>query len=73
MAISIWFPIAITILILVCLIIISYNRFFQKKTVNNYYTPFDHITGQTEVAFHEEKLDKEISNEEGDDKDKNQT
>ncbi|GIN84054.1 hypothetical protein J6TS2_04400 [Heyndrickxia sporothermodurans] len=71
MSLSSLIPIAFTILLIVCLFIIIYNRFIKKKSISNIYTPFDHITGLSEVDYHEEKLDKESRNAEGDDKDKN--
>ncbi|GAB4073054.1 hypothetical protein GCM10028778_06890 [Barrientosiimonas marina] len=32
-----------------------YKMVSGKGTPSNSYTPFDHITGQTDTAFHEEK------------------
>ncbi|WP_407922530.1 DUF3951 domain-containing protein [Brevibacillus choshinensis] len=46
--------------------------FVKKKTIEHYYTPVDHIFGQTPVVHHEEKVEKKEREEgEGDDKDKN--
>jgi Protein of unknown function (DUF3951) len=36
-----------------------------KQIPNSNYTPFDYITGQTPVEFHEEKEDKEEQDDEG--------
>jgi hypothetical protein len=38
------------------LVLISfYKVFVKKKSVTPFYTPFDQITGQTGVEFHEEQ------------------
>ncbi|KGP71560.1 DUF3951 domain-containing protein [Pontibacillus yanchengensis] len=57
---SIIFPFIIVILV----IIGFYKAFVKKKDVSAYYTPFDEITGQTEVTFHEEQ---EVVSEEDED------
>ncbi|MGF3104868.1 DUF3951 domain-containing protein [Rossellomorea sp. DUT-2] len=46
------FPTAITILVLIGF----YKVFVKKKSVSLFYTPFDQVTGQTEVEFHEEQI-----------------
>jgi hypothetical protein len=43
----------------------------KKQPVTTYYTPFDEITGQAPVAFHEEKYMQEDEDGQGDDKNKN--
>jgi len=42
-----------------------------KELPDSRYTPFDHITGQTSVEFHEEKDEEEEEAGQGDDKNKN--
>lgn len=44
----------------------------NKKLPDNNYTPFDYITAQTNIEFHEEKEEREESSDKGNDKDKNQ-
>jgi hypothetical protein len=56
--------------ILVLLLIITFKMIAGKKIPNSDYTPFDYITGQTPVEFHEEKKEKEQKDDQGDDKDK---
>ncbi|MGE8205173.1 DUF3951 domain-containing protein [Heyndrickxia sp. NPDC080065] len=72
MDIMLWVSIVFSLFIVVSIGIVLYKRLIQKKSINNYYTPFDNITGQTSSAFHDEKLEKEVNNAEGDDKDKNE-
>jgi len=48
---AVGFPVVIVLLVLIGF----YKVFVKKKGVTPYYTPFDEITGQTEVAFHEEQ------------------
>lgn len=60
------FPIVIIILVFIGL----YKVFVKKRSVTTYYTPFDEITGQAPVAFHEEKYVKEEEDGQGDDKNK---
>lgn len=55
------------IILLVVIIAIKIVR--QKQLPNSYYTPFDYITGNSPVEFHEQKIEKE--EEPGDDKDMN--
>lgn len=45
---------------------VIFNILVKKKSIVNYYTPFDHITGQSTVEFHEEKEEKEEQNKQGD-------
>ena len=45
------FPIAIFLLVLISF----YKVFVKKKSVTPFYTPFDQITGQTGIEFHEEQ------------------
>lgn len=42
-------------LLIVALVAVGfYKAFIKKKNVTASYTPFDEITGQTPIAFHEE-------------------
>ncbi|SER37705.1 Protein of unknown function [Gracilibacillus ureilyticus] len=45
------FSLAVIILVLTG----AYKVFVQKKNVTPFYTPFEEITGQTEIEFHEEQ------------------
>jgi hypothetical protein len=45
------FPMAIFLLVLISF----YKVFVKKKSVTPFYTPFDQITGQTGIEFHEEQ------------------
>jgi Protein of unknown function (DUF3951) len=45
------FPAAIVILVLIGF----FKVFIKKKSASLFYTPFDEITGQTEVEFHEKQ------------------
>jgi hypothetical protein len=65
---AIGFPLAIVILTLIGF----YKVFVKKRIITAYYTPFDHITGQSVVAFHEEQEVIATDEEEGDNKDKPQ-
>ncbi|WP_102275366.1 DUF3951 domain-containing protein [Cytobacillus massiliigabonensis] len=57
--------------VIVVLVIIGfYKVFVKKKSVTTFYTPFDKITGQTEVEFHEEQEILAEDEGEGDDKDR---
>lgn len=38
--------------------IVTYKRIVNKQDVGTYYTPFDKITSQTNVEFHQEKQEK---------------
>lgn len=57
--------------ILALLGIISFKIIAGKGLPYNNYTPFDYITGQSSVEFHEEKQEKEEDDDQGDDKEKN--
>ncbi|GIN86230.1 hypothetical protein J6TS2_26160 [Heyndrickxia sporothermodurans] len=58
-------------LLLVSLIGIIVFKMIKKKSMpESNYTPFDYITAQTVVEFHEEKDEKEQEDGQGDDKDK---
>src|SRR5699024_4944748 len=46
---------------------VGYNVIIKKQRPNNYYTPYDYITCQTDKEFHDEKLEVETE----DDHDKN--
>jgi MFS superfamily sulfate permease-like transporter len=48
---AVGFPTAVTILVLIGF----YKVFVKKKSVSLFSTPFDQVTGQTEVEFHEEQ------------------
>ncbi|MEI4830614.1 DUF3951 domain-containing protein [Bacillus sp. FJAT-53711] len=48
----------------------TYKMFVQKVTPQIYYTPFESITAQSPVEFHEEKDDREESADYGKDKDR---
>jgi hypothetical protein len=63
---AIGFPIVIVILVLISF----YKVFMKKKGITPFYTPFDEITGQTEVTFHEEQEILAVDEDQGDDKDK---
>ncbi|WP_235206661.1 DUF3951 domain-containing protein [Paenibacillus tyrfis] len=58
-------PIIVLLTIIICKMIAG------KAIPNSDYTPFDQITGNTPIEFHEEKQEKEEKDEQGDDKDKN--
>lgn len=63
---AIGFPTVIVILVLISF----YKVFFRKKSVTPFYTPFDEITGQSEVKFHEEQEILVEDEDQGDDKNK---
>jgi hypothetical protein len=48
-----------------------YKVFVQKKSVTPFYTPFDEITGQSQVEFHVEQEILAVDEDQGDDIDKN--
>ncbi|WP_406688106.1 DUF3951 domain-containing protein [Rossellomorea vietnamensis] len=56
----------------ILILLVAYRVLIKKKNSSNYYTPFDHITGQTVSEFQEENIEdeKEEGNESVDDKDK---
>lgn len=43
----------------------------KRKLPSNNYTPFDYITAQSNVEFHDEKQEQEDNEDQGDDKNKN--
>ncbi|QHZ49183.1 DUF3951 domain-containing protein [Bacillus sp. NSP9.1] len=51
MFLSLMFPLAVSVIILAA----ACNMLIRKKTIQNHYTPFDYIAGQTAKEFHEEK------------------
>lgn len=63
---AVGFPVTIFILVLIGF----YKVFVKKKSVTPFYTPFDEITGQSAVEFHEEQEILAEDEEQGDDKDK---
>jgi hypothetical protein len=50
-ALAIGFPTVIVILVAISF----YKVFVRKKNITPFYTPFDQITGQMEIQFHEEQ------------------
>ncbi|MGN9863930.1 DUF3951 domain-containing protein [Bacillus swezeyi] len=52
---SLLLPLSIPVIITAC----AYNIFIRKKTIQNHYTPFDYIAGQTSKEFYEEKKEEE--------------
>lgn len=52
---SLLFPLTVVSVILIA----AYNMFIRKKTVQNHYTPFDYIAGQTSKEFHAEKKEQD--------------
>ncbi|MEZ2716283.1 DUF3951 domain-containing protein [Niallia circulans] len=57
-------------LIVILVLIGFYKVFVKKRNITPFYTPFDEITGQTEVAFHEEQEILAEDEDQGDDKNK---
>ncbi|MFD2445544.1 DUF3951 domain-containing protein [Bacillus sp. CGMCC 1.16607] len=55
---------------LIVVIIGFYKVFVKKKSPALFYTPFDNITGQSEVEFHEEQEILAEDEGQGDDKNK---
>ncbi|MDT3762308.1 DUF3951 domain-containing protein [Priestia filamentosa] len=54
-----------TVFILIVLVA-CYKFFILKRTVSkSHYTPFDYITGQNTVEFHEEENNREEDNDNG--------
>lgn len=51
--------------------IIGFKIVKKKQLPDSYYTPFDYITAQTNVEFHEEKEEREEEDGQGDDENKN--
>jgi Protein of unknown function (DUF3951) len=60
---------AVSIVILIILVV--YKMAATRIIPSNYYTPFDYISSQTTVEFHEEKEEEEQVDGQGDDKEKN--
>jgi Protein of unknown function (DUF3951) len=58
--------ISLPVCIIVIVLIGFYKVFIKKKAVVNFYTPFDHITGQSNVEFHEEQEVLEEEKDQGD-------
>jgi hypothetical protein len=58
-------------IIFIIVLISFYKVFFKKKSVAPFYTPFDEITGQSQVEFHVEQEVLAVEEDQGDDKDKN--
>lgn len=55
-------------------VLISFHKVFvKKKTVTPFYTPFDEITGQSQVEFHVEQEILAVDEDQGDDKNKNKS
>ncbi|UTE76729.1 DUF3951 domain-containing protein [Rossellomorea sp. KS-H15a] len=54
------------------ILLVAYRVLIKKKNPSNYYTPFDHITGQSVSGFQEENIEdeQEEGNDSADDKDK---
>ncbi|QED46270.1 DUF3951 domain-containing protein [Cytobacillus dafuensis] len=63
---AIGFPAVIVIIVMISF----YKVFVKKRSVTPFYTPFDQITGQTGVEFHEEQEILAEDEDRGDDKDK---
>ncbi len=63
---AIGFPTIIFIFVLISF----YRVFIKKRSVTPFYTPFDEITGQSEVKFHEEQEILAVDEDQGDDKNK---
>ncbi|RWZ58587.1 DUF3951 domain-containing protein [Halobacillus fulvus] len=61
-----------SIAFIVLILIVAYRVFIKKANTSNYYTPFDHITGQSVSEFQEENVrDEQVEErDQGDDKDK---
>lgn len=59
----------ISFLILITVGVACYKFIYQKKIVEHYYTPLDHVFGQAQIEHHEEKIEKkEMDEDETDDK-----
>jgi len=50
------------------LLIIIVKTVWHRKLPRNYYTLFDYLAAQTEEEFHEEQLERELEEKEGDSK-----
>ncbi|MEQ2528297.1 DUF3951 domain-containing protein [Bacillaceae bacterium CLA-AA-H227] len=64
-------PLGIAGAIVILVLIGFYKVFVKKRNVTNFYTPFDEITGQSPIEFHEEQVILAEDEDQGDDKDKN--
>jgi hypothetical protein len=58
-------------IIFIFVLISFYKVFVKKRSVTPFYTPFDEITGQSQVEFHVEQEIFAVDEDQGDDKDKN--
>ncbi|MFP5202905.1 MULTISPECIES: DUF3951 domain-containing protein [Bacillus] len=59
------------LLIVVLIVVILFKRIILGKSIGVYYTPFDNITGNTSIEFHEEQNEEENEDDQGNDKDEN--
>ncbi|MGX6446352.1 DUF3951 domain-containing protein [Neobacillus sp. K501] len=55
------------IIIFIIVVISFYKLFVKKKSVTPFYTPFDEITGQSQVEFHLEQEILAVDEDQGDD------
>lgn len=55
------------IIIFIIVVISFYQVFVKKKSVTPFYTPFDEITGQSQVEFHVEQEILAVDEDQGDD------
>ena len=56
------------LLIVVLIVVILFKRIILRKSIGVYYTPFDNITGNTSIEFHEEQNEEENEDDQGNDK-----
>ncbi|WP_260985188.1 DUF3951 domain-containing protein [Bacillus pumilus] len=56
------------LLIVVSIVVILFKRIILGKSIGVYYTPFDNITGNTSIEFHEEQNEDENEEDQGNDK-----
>ncbi|WP_061809454.1 DUF3951 domain-containing protein [Rossellomorea vietnamensis] len=63
----------IVLVFVILILLVAYRVLIKKKNPSNYYTPFDHITGQSVSEFQEGNIEdeQEEGNDSADDKDKN--
>ncbi|MEI2357665.1 DUF3951 domain-containing protein [Mesobacillus zeae] len=59
------------IVLLICIVLFKLLFQTQKKSLTIHYLPFDTVTGNTSVTFHEEQNKEEDEAGEGDDKNRN--
>lgn len=71
MEIFLFFTLSFTLLQIVLLGVIAFKIIKKKQLPDSYFTPFDYITSQTTVEYHEEEEEEEQDNSQGDDKNKN--